>query len=273
MLTADVHTHTKYSHGTDLPKDMYLHALELNLEIYGFSEHSPRPSGYNYSNEYRENLAKNLNNYVSEIQELKNKNDKCLVLFGMEMDWFDNEQDFVRNACKAYDFDYLIGSVHFLDTWGFDDNKNSWETLSQEECEKNYEKYFKSWKNMLSSKLFNIAAHPDLIKIFSINQFHIWLQKKESKKIIKDCLKILKENNMSMEISSAGIRKLCHEIYPTPIIMQMAKELDLQITISSDAHCPKDIAYNFPQLENYAKIFGFNKNTIFNHGQIIHKNF
>ena len=74
---------------------------------------------------------------------------------------------------------------------------------------------------------------------------------------------------MGMEISSAGIRKLCREIYPAPPIMVMARQLDLPVSFASDAHATEDVGYGFARLASYARAFGFAEYTIFNRGQRI----
>ena len=124
MIRVDLHMHTRYSHGRDDPQAMYAAAQAAGLELMGFSEHSPRPCGYDYTREYREQLRESLPRYVSEVAALKEKAAReggCQVLFGMEMDWLDGAEAFVREACAACPFDYLIGSVHFLGNWGYDD--------------------------------------------------------------------------------------------------------------------------------------------------------
>ena len=271
MLTMDLHTHTKYSHGADTPRAMYAAACQKGLTLLGFSEHSPRPGGFDYTHEYREQLTRHLPDYVAEVQACKanpqsGANGPCRVLFGMEMDWLAGELDYTTRACKAFDFDYLIGSVHFLDRWGYDDGTGPWEDAPQDVCEQRYVAYFNAWKDMLQSGLFNIAAHPDLIKIFSVEQFHIWLQKPDAQAQIRACLTALRDGGMAMEISSAGLRKPCHEIYPAPLIMQWAREISVPVTFASDAHSVKDVARAFPQLLSYALAFGFTEQVFFDHG-------
>lgn len=274
MISADLHIHTKYSHGTATPEQMYAAALEKGLTLLGFSEHSPRPAGFDYQHEYREQLSKHLPDYVREVLALKEKpqegkGGKCRVLFGMEMDWLEGQEDFVRAAIAANDFDYLIGSVHFLGHWGFDDGTARWEIAPQEECNQRYNAYFLAWEQMIKSRLFSIAAHPDLIKIFSVERFHIWLEDEESLKLVRRCLRALRDSGMAMEISSAGLRKPCREIYPAPQIMLMARELNLPITFASDAHCPEDVGYGFARLAGYARAFGFTEQVFFAKGQML----
>ena len=76
----------------------------------------------------------------------------------------------------------------------------------------------------------------------------------------------LKAKGMGMEISSAGIRKPCREIYPCAAIMRMASELGLDITFASDSHTTDDVAHAFPRLATYAKAFGFTDSVVFEHG-------
>ena len=257
MISCDLHNHTLYSHAKDTVRDMYQSAVSKGLAIFGFSEHSPRPLKYTYPVEYRDRLNAHLQDYVDEVQALKKAGGPCQVLFGMEIDWFEDDIDFVRQASGQFDFDFLIGSTHFLGTWGYDCSPEPWEKMSEEKKFECYTAYFKTWRKMLATGFFQIAAHPDLIKIFSMDSFHSWIVKEESQRLIKDALEVLKSNNMAMEISSAGLRKPCHEIYPCPLIMRLASEVQCQISFASDAHNVDDVAYGFPVLASYARAFGF----------------
>jgi histidinol-phosphatase (PHP family) len=252
---------------------MYEAALARGLTLVGFSEHSPRPPGFDYTHEYREHLTRHLPDYEREVLALKaaprqGSNGTCSVLYGMEMDWLDGQEEFTREACKAHDFDYLLGSVHFVGHWGFDDGREAWEGLSQEECEAHYVAYFTAWEAMLRSGLFSIAAHPDLIKIFSIGQFRVWLDKPSSRVMLRRSLLALKQAGMSMEISSAGLRKACKEIYPAPQIMSLAAELGLSVSFASDAHRTDDVAGDFIRLAAYTRSFGFTRHVYFEKGRV-----
>lgn len=245
---------------------MFAAACGKGLALIGFSEHSPRPAGFDYTHEYRERLAKAMPDYISEVTQLKSRSG-CRVLLGLEMDWLEGQTSFIKKAMSAHDYDYVIGSVHFLGNWGFDDSRELWDGASQEICEKRYVEYFRIWKHMLESGLFQIAAHPDLIKIYSRGQFQTWIGKPEALAIIRSCLISLRDSGMAMEISSAGLRKACQEFYPAPEIMSIAAELGLPVSMASDAHRTKDIACDFGELASYAASFGFREQTIFDHGK------
>ena len=76
MILADLHTHTKYSHGGNSPAEMYAAAQARGFEIIGFTEHSPRPLGFDYTNEYRDKLTRHLPDYAREVLEIKAANEE-----------------------------------------------------------------------------------------------------------------------------------------------------------------------------------------------------
>lgn len=267
MIVADLHIHTAYSHGADTPQAMHAAAEDAGMHYLAFTEHAPRPAGFDYTHEYREQLTRHWPDYVREVTSLRAAQSPCAVIFGIEMDWLDGQEDFIRATCAAQDFDVILGSVHFLGHWGFDDTLEPWQSFSQEECERQYVAYFTAWERMIRSAYFQVASHPDLIKIFSVDQFHIWLHKAESQALIRRCLTALRDGGMCMEISSAGLRKPCREIYPAPPIMAMAAQLELPVTFASDAHSVRDVAFGFARLASYAQAFGIQRYVVLRGGR------
>lgn len=257
MVRADIHTHTQFSHAMNSIPEMYEAAREKGLEIYGFSEHSPRPAGYNYSSDYQAKLVEAFPTYISEVQALCRSSASPRVLLGLEVDYIDEEPEFMKKAATSADYDYIIGGLHFLGTWGFDASLKEWEPKPLDERYAIYAHYYENLYRMSRSGLVNIVAHPDLVKIFTLDTFNSWLELPSSLSLVRRTLESFKEHDLIMEVSSAGIRKPCNEPYPGPKIMQMAAELDLKISISSDAHATAQIAFAFGQLEDYVKSFGF----------------
>ena len=68
---------------------------------------------------------------------------------------------------------------------------------------------------------------------------------------------------MVMEVSAAGLRKPCREIYPCPAIMEMAAGLHLPISFASDAHAVAQIGWQFNELARYARRFGYTTSRYF----------
>ena len=268
MITIDLHTHTSHSHGLATVEEMFAAGRKRGIIIHGFSEHSPRPEGYNYPKDYREKLTEGFPRYVEKVRALAEEHaPESTVLLGLEMDWLPGQEPFTDATIKRYDYDYIIGGIHFLGTWGFDFTPDDWKGLAPEQLADIYSRYFASLRSMAASGMFNIAAHPDIIKIFSVEAFHKWLELDNSKQIVRDALQTLRTAGMAMEVSSAGLRKPCKEIYPCPTIMRMAAELRLPITFGSDAHCVNTIGWGFDELESYARSFGYTHSVWFRKGQ------
>lgn len=266
MIVVDLHNHTNASHARNSVAEMIDSARRHGLSIYGFSEHSPRPLAYSYPKEYRDHLQASFGNYVAEVLSFKQHTPGLRVLLGMELDWFPGEPEFMRQAVAAYPFDYVIGGIHFLGTWGFDFTPDDW-SKDAASCEEQYVAYFRTLKELACSGLVNIAAHPDIIKLFSIDTFKNWLKQQKSLDLIAEALTAIRDAGMGMEISSAGLRKPCREIYPGPEIMALASEIGVPITFGSDAHDVDTPAYGFEILAEYAHSFGYTRSLVFERGE------
>ena len=268
MGIADIHIHTNHSHGKNSVQEMYAGARELGVEVLGFSEHSPRPEAYSYPAEYRDHLAATWPEYISSVLALKEKGGLPKVLLGLEMDYFPREEDYLRKMIAAYPYDYIIGSVHYLGTWGFDFSADDWKSMRDEDAGQLYHEYFRTLTAMANTGFAQVAAHPDIIKIFSIGRFNSWLQGGEARESVRGALQAMKNSNMVMEISSAGLRKPCREIYPGPALMEMAAQIGLPVSLSSDAHNVADIIYGYETLAAYAREYGYTAAAYVEKGQV-----
>ncbi len=269
MLTTDIHTHTLHAHGANTVQEMFNQGKSFGLKVLGFSEHSPRPLGYDYSNEYREQLQKMLPTYVKEVKELQQSQDDIKILFGMEVDWLENEFDFVKKTVEMYDFDYLIGGIHFLGTWGFDADAKTWESLLYPQKAQFFEAYYLTMQKMIESRFFQTIAHPDLIKIFAKDDFKTWLKEKNSIALVRQTMQKAKEYNIAVEVSTAGLRKACKEIYPCEELMEIITEYAIPITLASDGHCVNTLCAYYDELEEYLKKFNIQSYVYFEKGHMV----
>ena len=258
MLIADLHTHTHFSHAAASPAAMRREAVKKNLKILGLSEHSPRPPAYAYPSDYQAKLRSGLPLFVEETLALKHADSPGFTtLLGLEADFLPTEISFCRETSAGAPYDYIIGGLHFQGRWGFDNRLTDWAALSQAEQFTCYARYYEDLAALCQSGIADIAAHPDLIKIFTPENFRSWLELPASLNLVRDALAELKKHDLLLELSSAGLRKPCREPYPGPAIMALAADLGLRLCISSDAHSTAHIAYAYDYLENYARGFGF----------------
>lgn len=244
------------------------------LTVLGFSEHSPRPQGFDYLHEYRDQLTRHLPGLRARSAGTQGSAARQgqAGRAGCSLAWKWTGWKVRRNLrglpAAAYDFDYLLGSVHFIRNWGFDDGAGPWKAFSQEECEARYQAYFTAWEQMLSSGLFNIAAHPDLIKIFSVEQFHIWLAKPESLATASP----LSHNPAQCRHGHGDLlRRTAQGLSRNlsgPSDHGAGSRAAAAVSFASDAHSSDDVAYGFARLASYAKAFGFTEHVIFEKGRM-----
>jgi histidinol-phosphatase (PHP family) len=152
--------------------------------------------------------------------------------------------------------DYLIGSVHFLDNWGFD-NPEFIKEWNNRDVDDIYKEYFNKIESLAKSRFFNIVGHLDLIKVFGFKP------KKNIKDIAKNAIKEIKKSGMAVEINTAGLRKPVKEIYPSTELLEMIKDEGIDITFSSDAHKVEDVGYKIDEAIDIAKKLGFSEAVYF----------
>ena len=249
-MRIDLHNHTTRCNHAEGTVDEYIQrAIDLGIDIYGFSEHAPMDFDPEYRLAFEEMQA-----YTDDILTAKEhyKND-IRILLGYEVDYLPGHMD--ERVLHA-DVDYLIGSVHFIDKWGFDNPEflSGWKTKDIDEI---WQAYFEATEAMAKSGKFDIVGHLDLIKVFK------FMPKQDTRILAKDALKAIKKSNMVLELNTAGLRKPVAEIYPSKALLQEAYALDIPITFSSDAHTVEQIGFGYEEVITLAKEVGYTKAVTF----------
>ena len=213
----DLHNHTSLCNHAEGTIEEYIEkAIELGIDVYGFSEHAPMK---NFEDGYRLVLEKK-EFYESSILQIQKKYEKQIdILLAYEVDFIDG--DYILDEIINSNVDYLIGSVHYLGKWGFD-NPEFIAEYKNRDINKIWEEYFYAIKLMAKSGKFDIVGHLDLIKVFK------FLPTKDIKSLALDTLKQIKKSNMVIEVNAAGFRKPIKEQYPSTELLQLAFELDFK---------------------------------------------
>ncbi len=246
----DLHNHTTRCNHAEGTVDEYIQrAIELGIDIYGFTEHAPM----DFDEKYRLPFSE-VDDYFSDILSAKERyKDDIEIVLGYEVDYLPNHMDSrVLNA----DVDYLIGSVHFIDKWSFDNPEfiGEWKTKNIDDI---WKAYFEATQAMVKMGKFDIVGHLDLIKVFK------YMPKEDVRVLAKDVLKAIKKSGMVLEINSAGLRKPIGEIYPSPLLLEEAYSLNIPITFSSDAHSVEQVGFGYEQTKELAKEIGYTQAVTF----------
>jgi len=249
-MKVDLHNHTPLCNHAEGSIDDYINAaINKNIKIFGFSDHAPM----DFDPKYRMSFAE-MKKYEEEIMDAKKKySEKITILLGYEVDYLEGHMD--KRVLNA-NVDYLIGSVHFIDEWGFD-NPEFIGQYDNKDINEIWQKYFDRIESMANTKLFDIVGHLDLIKVFK------FMPTKKITEIAKNALIAIKNADMVLEINAAGYRKPIAEAYPSKELLEEAYKLDIPITFSSDAHKPEQVAMFDKEVTQLTKDVGYTECAYF----------
>ncbi len=254
-MPADYHTHTPLcKHATGTPEEYVAAAIAAGLSEYGISDHAPcRPEPFD---DWRM-LESDLPEYFEWIARAKQAaGDKLMIRSGMECDWLKGCEGFIQELTGKYDWDYLIGSVHYLGDWDFDNPIwiGKW---AQTDIEDAWRTYWKTYADMAESGLFDILAHPDLIKKFSYSPAG------DLDRFYDPVIEAIAANGSVIELNTSGLHKPCAEAYPAPRFLELAASAGIGLVISSDAHAPSEVARDFAKARELAKAAGYRETQLF----------
>lgn len=261
-MKIDLHNHTYLcNHAYGTMEQYVTEAINQKIDIFGFSEHAPM---LNFEDGYRL-LAKDQEFYQNSVINLQEKyKNKIKIILGYEVDFIDG--DYMHDSILKAPVDYLIGSVHYLEKWGFD-NPEFIREYEKRDIDKTWEEYFSALTKMAKSCKFDIVGHFDLMKVFN------FLPNKDMKELCFETLKEIKKSDMTIEINSSGFRKAPKEQYPSEDILKLAYELDIPITFGSDAHRIEQIGLFYDDTTAVAKKIGYKKCVSFKNRERFEYNF
>jgi histidinol-phosphatase (PHP family) len=151
---------------------------------------------------------------------------------GIEVDFVPGREDRTANLLEAREWDYVVGSVHFLGAHAVDyDHYDVWTT--GESPEKIWRRYFEWLGEAARTGLFDILAHPDLVKVWGRERPR---PDGDLRRYYDRAMDGIAESGIAIEVSTAGLRKPAREVYPAPAFLEMCLEAGNPIALSSDAH-------------------------------------
>ncbi|MCZ7664176.1 MAG: histidinol-phosphatase HisJ family protein [Thermoleophilia bacterium] len=243
----DYHTHTQLcGHAQGAPREYVESARAKGLPAIGIADHLPllHTRDPQLSMDRRQ-----LEGYVEEVSRLKETH-PGYVLLGIEADYVPQTLAQMRDLLAEYPFDYVLGSVHFIDGWGFDDPRNigGFDSRSVDEI---YRRYFELMGEAADSGAFTILGHVDLVKKFG----HRPAEPMEGP--LSLLAATIARAGLLVEINTAGLRRPVGEIYPAPSVLAALRKAGVRVTFGSDAHAPAEVGMDFAAARDLALDLGF----------------
>lgn len=255
----DFHTHhDRCGHAVGKIRDYIETAIANGLDIIGISDHSPY--FYREEDHFRPNITMKKSEfpgYVAEVLALKEEyEDKIEVLLGVESDFFPEYMNHYRKQYDKYPFDYIIGSVHYVDGLSIF-NKNRWKRLTDDEKVATKDAYYELIQQSARSGMFQILGHIDAMKGFYPEFSEI------PSEAVEETLKVIGIENVAIEINTSGRTKSCGGWYPSDAILEQALFYNVDVTFGSDAHNPERVGDDFQLVKTKLKEIGFDRWCIF----------
>jgi histidinol-phosphatase (PHP family) len=178
---------------------------------------------------------------------------------GIECDFVPGAEDCTASLLEAREFDYVVGSVHFLgdeavDHEGFD----VWEERG--DPDEVWRRYFEALAACARSGLFDILAHPDLVKVWGAARP---LPKRDPRHYYEPAIEAIAESGIAVEVSTAGLRKPVGELYPSPGFAELCVEAGACFALSSDAHLPEQVGFGYDRALEFLGRLGVGEIAVF----------
>lgn len=229
-------------------------AIARGLDEVGIADHMPLL----YLDDRELAMAdEDLPVYVERVLEVKERfRDRITVRLGIEADFHHETQPQRRAMIEGFPWDYVIGSVHILGDWVFDDPRRL-ERYEGLDVDRFFTDYLRTVGEMADTGLYTTVGHADLAKKFD------YRAKIDLEPLYREVLGKVKAAGMCYEINTAGLRWPVDEMYPDPAFVRIAAEAGVPVTLGSDAHSPADVARDFDRALELMREAGYHQMAFF----------
>jgi len=239
---ADCHIHSELcGHAQGTPAQMVQAIVDAGLYGAVITEHLPLkpeldPDGV-YSMRGDIDVL-----YVAELRDIRFDWDGLNLVIGAEADWISDDIAWTHQSvdeARKKGIEVVLGSIHFLDGWAFDDPSliERWDAVDVDAI---WEQYFTQWCAAARSGLFDVMAHPDLVKKFG----HF---ASNAADFYDEASRVAAESGVLCEVSTGGLRKPVGQLYPDTLMIELLVQRGVGLTMGSDAHSPAEVAYGFDE--------------------------
>lgn len=204
-----------------------------------------------------ESARDDLDAYVGFIK------DETDLKLGIEADFIVGREDRMATLLQSHDWDFVVGSVHFVGEHAVDhDGYEVWDFRSRRPDEL-WRRYFMTLGEAARSGLFDVLAHPDLIKIWGRRRP---LPEGDLRRFYDLAMDGIAESQIAVEVSTAGLRKEVGELYPAPAFLEMCLDAGCPVALSSDAHVAGDVGRDYDTALELLDRLGVHELAVF-HGR------
>lgn len=238
MPLVNTHSHTALcGHGTGTVAELAAAAARAGLSVLAITEHFPLSEAFNPHHD-EAMPASAVTGYLADIERARAAHPNMEIFSGCEMDWLGAREDRTASERDTSRFEVVLGSVHFIDGWGCDNEDNDGPWLEEGGPDRIWERYVDEWCAMAASaERFDVLAHPDLPK--KLGHYPTFRLSRAYERMAEAA----RAGGRMVEVNTAGALKACREMYPAPELLAAFRRAGVPCTVGTDAHKPADVAY------------------------------
>jgi histidinol-phosphatase (PHP family) len=180
---------------------------------------------------------------------------------GIECDFIPGAEERTEALLSAREFDYVVGSVHFVGEGNAAVDHEGWDVWEGDgDPDEIWRRYFEAVAASARSGLFDILAHPDLVKIWGRARP---LPERDLRAFYEPAVEAVAESGIAVEISTAGLRKPVGELYPARQFAELCRDAGASFALSSDAHLPEQVGYEYDRALELLESLGVGEICVF----------
>ena len=250
----DVHIHIEKGPYTKEWIDKFVkQAIRVGIDEIYLLEHSHRFTEFapmyasicEYSDYqkkwYNKKEKLSIKDFQALITKMRNIEFPIKIKWGLEVCYFPEYEKLIGDILNSFNFDFAVGSIHWVEGFGFDHKAEFWNDIDTEQI---YRKYYSLMLCLVKSGLFSGVAHPDSIKCFHhypVNDLTATYS------LLADEL-----NSHGMYAEQSGGLALNYgfeELGMNKTMLNIFKNKNVNIRFASDAHKPEDVCANILHMQ------------------------
>lgn len=237
MELVNTHAHTGLcGHGEGTVDELVRAARAAGISTLAVTEHYPLTPAFDplaYLSMPKESIGR----YLRELEDARAAYPDIEIVFGTELDWLGDYEDRALSAEDFAPFACVLGSVHFVDAWAFDDpaQRDRWDEPGAADVI--WRRYFETWCDAAASDApFTVMAHPDLAKKFG------YYPSFDVTPLYRQAAEAARAGGRMVEVNTSGSYYACKEMFPAPALLVEFRRAGVPCTVGTDAHVPANVA-------------------------------
>ncbi len=238
------------NHAHDTLSDILEAAAQAGYHTFGVSEHVARvESRFLYEEELDLgwDIAKVIRDFeaygTSVRQTAEPFQDRLVVLCGFEIEVVPQDRyvDLMKDYRSRFGFDYMVGSVHFVDEILIDGPLHLFEkaVAGRGNLENLCVAYYDLLSEMIEALQPEVVGHLDLVRKNAPLDAN--LATPAIRSAVEGVLERVRAQGAILDLNTAGYRKGLGSPYPAPWLVQWANDMGIGFCFGDDSHSPGDV--------------------------------